>query len=105
MRETPTSLILALKRHGGDEAEIVWSAIERITAFKQDLFDPQIVVLEIRTPGGCWEIDAADCGGFAPFSHLLSARLPGMPAHAQWWPKVTDPLGRQEEHILFQRSG
>lgn len=103
MRETPTSIILNLQRHGGDEAEIAWTAIERITAFKQDLFNPQIVVLEFRTAAATWEVDATDCGGFEAFTHLLTQRLHGMPAYADWWPAVTNPLGRQEDTILYRR--
>lgn len=105
MRETPTSITLSLQRHAGSEATITWSEIERITAFKQDLFNPQIVVLEIRTAAATWEIDAADCAGFETFSHLLSRRLAGMPSYATWWPTVTDPLGRQEDVVIYVRPG
>ena len=104
MRETESAIILTLVRHGGDEVEIAWSAIESITAYKQDLFNPQIVVLEIRTAEMAWEIDAKDCSGFVIFSHLLSKYLPGFSPYATWWPMVTDPLGRQEEHCLYRRS-
>lgn len=104
MRETPTSLILHLCRHGGAEAEIRWREIERIAAFKQDLFNPQIVVLEIRTADAVWEIDATDCSGFEPFSHLLAQRLDGMQPYSRWWPQVTDPLGRQESIDLYVRA-
>jgi len=103
MHESSTGLTLSLKRHNGDEVEIAWDSIEQIVAFRQDLFNPQIVVLEIRTSAGNWEIDAADCGGFTVFSHLLSARLPGMRTLAQWWPIVTDPLIREEEHLIYRR--
>lgn len=105
MRETPTALAITLRRHGGAEAVIVWSAIARITAYKQDLFNPQVVVLEVATPDATWEIDASDCGGFEAFSHLLAQRLPGMTPYASWWPAVTDPLGRQEDTVLYRRPG
>ena len=103
MHETPTSIILNLRRHGGDQAEITWADVVRVTAFKQDLFNPQIVVLELRTAAATWEVDAADCGGFEGFAPLLARRLPGMQAYAAWWPTVTDPLGRQEDVVLYLR--
>lgn len=102
MRETPTSIILTLRRHGGESVEIAWKDIEHITAFKQDLFNPQIVVLELGTSTGTWEVDAGDCGGFEIFSTILVRSLPGMPAHETWWPTVTDPLGRQEDVVLYR---
>lgn len=101
MRETPTSIILTLRRHGGESVELAWSDIVRVTAFKQDLFNPQVVVLEICTADGTWEVDAGDCGGFEIFSTILVRCLPGMPPHATWWPTVTDPLGRQEDVLLY----
>lgn len=104
MRETPNSIILTLCRHCGEEVEIFWSEIERIIAFKQDLFNPQIVVLEIHAERAVWEVDAADCSGFETFTHLLCQRLTGMQPFAQWWTRVTDPLGRQESHELYVRS-
>lgn len=103
MLETEKGIILTLMRHGGDEVEIAWSAIESIIAYKQDLFNPQIVVLEIRTASLSWEVDAKDCSGFVIFSRILVKYLPGFPSHATWWSMVTDPLGRQEEHCLFRR--
>lgn len=105
MRETPTSIILNLCRHGGDEATITWAEVEKITAFKQDLFNPQIVILELRTADATWEVDAVDCAGFETFSHLLVRRLPGMMPYTSWWQLVTDPLGRQEDVVLYARPG
>lgn len=105
MRVTPTSLVLTLRRHCGVEAEIAWSEITRITAFKQDLFNPQIVVLEVHAGSAVWEVDASDCGGFEVFSHLLSQRLAGLRPYVEWWPQVIDPLGRQESLDLYVRSG
>lgn len=102
MRQTPTSITLTLRRHGGEVVEIHWRDIERITAFKQDLFNPQIVVLEVATAAGIWEIDAADCGGFDIFTAIVRKQLDAMPEHAHWWPTVTDPLGRQEDVVLYQ---
>lgn len=104
MRETPTSIIIPLRRHGGAEVEIHWQEIECLSACKQDLFNPQVVVLEVRTAQAVWEIEAADCNGFETFSHLLNRRLTGMTPFSHWWPQATDPLRRQEAVVLYSRS-
>jgi len=103
MHVTPTAITLTLKRHCGIEVEIAWSDIVRITACKQDLFNPQIVVLEIHAGADVWEVDASDCGGFEVFSHILSQRLTSLRSYAEWWPQVIDPLARQESLDLYVR--
>lgn len=104
MRETQTSIIINLRRHDGEKVEITWTKIDRITVFKQDLFNPQIVIMEIRSGSETWEVDAADCAGFETFCHILGKRLKGIPPYESWWPVVTDPLGRQLDVILYERA-
>jgi len=104
MRQTPTSIILELQRHGGEEVEFTWSTIQRISAFKQDLFNPQVVIMEISTADGSWEVEANDCAGFIIFAALCCHHLPQMPPHDDWWPRVTDPLGRQEDVLLYSAA-
>ncbi len=104
MRVTPTSIVLTLRRHCGVEAEITWREITQITAYKQDLFNPQIVVLEIHAGSAVWEIDAADFGGFEIFSHIFAQHLAGLQPFATWWPLVIDPLGHQEGLDLYVRT-
>jgi hypothetical protein len=104
MHETPTSLVLTLLRHNGEEVEITWSEVQCISAFKQDLFNPQIVVLEFCCTDANWEIDAQDCQGFAFFSQILARHLPEVTPFEVWWPAVTNPLGRQDVVTLYNRS-
>jgi hypothetical protein len=97
--------ILALRRHGGARVEIPWAEVERITAAKQDLFDPSVVILELATCAGLvWEVEVADCGGFEAFTDLLARHLPGIPPYAAWWPMATDPAGRHRTVVVYQRA-
>jgi len=83
---------------------IPWGRLRRIAAFKQDLFNPEVISLAIATDTDELELDEADGGPWPEFTALLESHLDGVTPHAEWWDRVIDPVIKHDEVELYVRS-
>jgi hypothetical protein len=104
VRETDEALTLTLSRQGGITSEVRWLDIVSIVAFKQDLFNPTIVILELLTTTGRIQMGEADCGGYGIFTQVLERHLRGVVPYERWWAKVTNPLTYHQDIVIYRRE-
>ena len=91
-------------RMGGNRV-MRWEVVERVEAFKRDLFSVDLICLEFTAQNGEGiEIDEDD----EPWRRLveqLPARLEGCLALESWFSDVAFPAFETNRRVIFDRSG
>jgi hypothetical protein len=84
-------------------AEVLWSEVARIVAFKRDVFAYDMICFGFETAEGCVEVDE-EMEGWEEMIDALSSYLPGILGEADWWGKVVQPPFATNPTTLFTRS-
>ncbi|MFW5846272.1 MAG: hypothetical protein ACOCXJ_08595 [Planctomycetota bacterium] len=95
---------LVLWQSSARETAIPWQDITCIRAYKQDMFNPQIVNLLIETRDGEVEIQEQDVESYRFFHDVLERRLGCSMAYEDWWQQVTQPSTHLDEFVIVDRS-
>jgi len=83
---------------------IQWSAMERLTVFKRDLFTVDLICLVIELKDGrCFELDE-DMDGWNPFIDAIPAHLPGCKKFHEWFLEVAVPAFATNSTEIFRRA-
>jgi hypothetical protein len=104
MHADAKAFTIQLSRHDGHTLTVPWSDVDKIVAFKQDLFNPNIILLEMTTKDGSYEIVEDDCGGYEALMRVLRERLRNVTSYDSWWIRVTNPLSYHEEVLIYDSS-
>jgi hypothetical protein len=80
-----------------------WSAIDRVEAFKRDLFAVDLICLELRTHGEWFEVNE-EMAGWDELVAELPQRLPGALAPEKLYAAVMKPAFVECRTLVFERS-
>ncbi|MEM7244019.1 MAG: hypothetical protein AAF533_01675 [Acidobacteriota bacterium] len=89
--------------HLGEPIRILWRDVEKVEAYKLDLYAFDRVCLLFTTPGFCLEV-SEDEAGFEDLTEVLPRRLPDFPSPVGWVHDVmVDPF-ETNHAVLFDRT-
>ncbi|MFC5863896.1 hypothetical protein ACFPT7_16425 [Acidicapsa dinghuensis] len=83
--------------------QLRWNAIERVNAFKRDIFAYDLICLAIFFEDQTIELDE-QMEGWEPAVKALAEHLPGMPSYLNWWKQVAHPAFETSFTVLFSRQ-
>lgn len=86
-----------------DGACIGWEKIEKVVAYKRDMFVTDLVCMNfITASGNGFEIDE-ELQGFHETIKVLPSYLPGFPEPDSYWGKLVTPAFATNEMALWQK--
>ena len=98
-----TSLGYSLRKAGKVVAEVCWSDVNEIFAFKQDVFSYDLICLgfRLRDSDTICEVDE-ECAGYKQLVSELETRFPGL--KTDWFAEVAFPAFKTNQTILWTKS-
>jgi hypothetical protein len=91
-------------QNGAREERIAWDSVQRVVAFKRDLFARDLICLLFETDSeGVIELDET-MGGWQTLVAVLPARLTGALAADDWLPRVMFPAFQGNPMEIYRRQ-
>jgi hypothetical protein len=110
-RSTPSARItltdagFAVEGHRSPHAAVLleWSAVDRVEAFKRDLYALDLICLELRARGSWVEVNE-EMEGWDLLLSAMHERLPGALDQAKLYAAVMQPPFAECRTVVFERS-
>jgi hypothetical protein len=87
---------------GGRGVEFAWSAVERVRAYKQDLFTVDLICLAFDLDRGMQATIHEECSAYDALVDALPTYFPG--ARSDWWPEVAHPAFAECPTVVWERE-
>lgn len=85
------------------EVSVSWSSVQKVVAFKRDMWATDMICLAIEIPGPRTLELNEEMIDWQPFIEQLSTYLSGLPDWHEWWPKVAFPAFATNATVLYAR--